>query len=53
MHAVDPDAKARRLDCKACKYCEGSAAGCQSRVWMSGRHCCEACTGDHDASDTA
>jgi hypothetical protein len=45
MYATDPDAKPQRQDRKSCAYCEGSAAGCRSREWLSGRCCCEACAG--------
>jgi hypothetical protein len=33
---------------KVCPFCEATPAGCSSSHWLRGRHCCEACTGDHD-----
>lgn len=48
MYATDPDRKPRRTDRKACQHCDGSASGCRSLEWLSGRRCCEACDGDHD-----
>ena len=38
---------------KVCPRCEASAAGCRSAHWLSGRWCCVACRGDHDAERTA
>jgi hypothetical protein len=40
--------KPRRTDHKLCAHCGGSAAGCRSHAWLSGRMCCAGCTGDHD-----
>lgn len=50
MFAADPDQKPRRTDRRACQYCDSSAAGCRSVEWLYGRCCCEACSGDHDAT---
>ncbi|HEX2893166.1 MAG TPA: hypothetical protein VHO29_04090 [Marmoricola sp.] len=48
MKAV-PDVKTpRRTDRQACAYCEATPAACSSLQWLSGRQCCEACSGDHD-----
>jgi len=44
----DIEVPERRTDRGACAYCEGSASGCRSREWLTGRRCCEACAGDHD-----
>lgn len=38
----------RRTDRKVCRYCEAAPGVCRSREWLTGRRCCESCTGDHD-----
>ena len=42
------DVPERRTDRKNCPGCGGTAAGCRAVEWLSGRFCCEACTGNHD-----
>lgn len=43
MKATDP--RQPRTTAPPCAYCEASARGCDTNVWLRGRRCCEACEG--------
>jgi len=34
-----------------CNNCDASYAGCETRRWLSGRHCCPRCTHDTTAEE--
>lgn len=46
------DVAPRRTGRRNCPACGGTATGFRSRAWLSGRRCCEQCTGDHDQEAT-
>lgn len=45
------DVPPRRTDRKTCPSCEATASGCRGHKFLSGRYCCEQCTGNHDQTD--
>lgn len=46
MYASDPDPKPRSR--ALCPHCEATPGGCNGLHFVSGRRCCDRCTGDHD-----